>query len=53
MGQLIGSSVTDNGRIDGLLLGRAGGGTLHYAGAVDRGLAASDLAELERRRLPL
>ena len=48
-----GYGVDDNGRIDGILLGRVDGGTLRYAGAVDRGLGAGDLAELERRLPPL
>jgi len=45
--------VDNNGRIDGILLGRGDGGSLRYAGAVDRGLGAVDLAELDRRLSPL
>ena len=47
-----GYGVDDNGHIDGILLGRDDDGALRYAGTVDRGLRAGDLAELERR-LPL
>ena len=50
---IAGYGVDDNGRIDGILLGRDEGGSLRYAGAVDRGLGAGDLAELERRLPPL
>ena len=42
-----------NGRIDGILLGRADGAALRYAGVVDRSLGAGDLTELERRLPPL
>jgi bifunctional non-homologous end joining protein LigD len=35
------------------VLGRADGGALRYAGTVDRGLGADDLAELKRRLPPL
>ena len=48
-----GYGVDDYGRIDGILLGRVDEGALRYAGAVDRGLGAGDLAELERRLPPL
>ena len=45
--------MDDNGRIDGILLGRDDGGSLRYAGSVDRGLGPGDLAELERLLPPL
>lgn len=51
---VVGYSENARGRIDGLYLGRAGpGGSIRYAGQVENGFGAGDLAELGRRLKPI
>jgi ATP-dependent DNA ligase len=45
---VVGFTLDDNDRINGLYLGRPDDGGLRYAGQVENGIGADDLAELDR-----
>lgn len=46
---VVGYTPDDNGRVEGLYLASGKGSELAYAGTVERGFGAGDLAELDRR----